>query len=362
LNILIHTMHMSTSIGAALQSCALGKKLSNMGHSPYLLYYMPPFYTDISIPNTHFSSLRDILSYIINGRYKEKARQRFMDFKSRNHPPLTRKYISIEELKDGPPIFDAYICGSDQVWNPMITHYDTSYFFPFMTSEAKKISYAASMGRDTITSEIDDYMRNGLLHMDHIGVREDTAVSAIKKYLPEAEVTQNIDPTFLLDCEAWRTMAVKPEGRVPQNYILYYPINETAQGTEILLEVKREHSLPFVTFSSSIRKGKNVDINLHGVGPAEFLYLCDHADIVVTNSFHGFALSIIMGKNVICFTKPGQNTRMESLSRLLNLNDLIVSDISDAKARNWNIIWDSCYKDIAEAIKTRATKVGRIFM
>lgn len=343
-------MHMSTSIGAALQSCALGNKLADMGHSPYLLYYAPPHYFDISVRDSHVSSIRSAVSYILNGRYKEDARLRFMDFKSKNHPPITRKYMSLNELSEDSPNFDAYICGSDQVWNPIITHFDKSYFFPFVTNNAPKISYAASIGKDLMTPEIDSYLKDGLPHLDRIGVREDTAVSEIKRLLPGAEVTQNIDPTFLLSREAWRKMSVKPNGKLPEKYVLYYPINETPQGAEIVNEIKNKYSLPCVSFSNSIRKCKGIDINLHSIGPAEFLYLCDHAEYVATNSFHGFSLAIIMRKKVICFTKQGQNTRMESLSRLLNLQKLIVSDIADVRARNWDEIWNNCYIDISDAI------------
>ncbi|HBT86424.1 MAG TPA: hypothetical protein DEB12_11040 [Porphyromonadaceae bacterium] len=351
MKILMHTMHMSTSIGASLQACALGKKLLSIGHSPYLLYYVPPFYSDVLSSNVHCSSFRDVFSYIINGGNREKERLRFVDFKNKCHSPLTNKYTGIDSLLSDVPAFDAYICGSDQVWNPMITHYDMSYFFTFVNNGAKKISYAASIGRDVVSLDIEEYLSTGLSHMDYIGVREDTAVSAIKKILPDMDITQNIDPTFLLDKEEWRTMYSQPQSNLPKRYILYYPIKETELGISLLAEMKRKYALPCVSFSSSFRKAEGVDLNLHGIGPAEFLYLCNNAEMVLTNSFHGFALSVIHKKKVICFTKPHQNTRMESLSRLLNLQDLMISSVGEVKSKKWDNVWSSCYKSIAARIK-----------
>lgn len=349
-------MHLSTSIGASLQACALGKKLLGDGHEPYLLYYAPSFYTDVLVPIVPRLSPRSILSYVLNGRNREKARQSFLCFKTMNHAPLTKKYTSINELYSDTPRFDAYICGSDQVWNSTITHYDMSYFFPFGPSSTKKISYAASIGQDRITEDDRQFLIDGLANMDFIGVREDTAVSVIHSIYPEAEVVQNIDPTFFLDRITWESMSNKPLCELPKRYILYYPINSTELGLELLNEAKQKYRIPCVSFSSSIRDNPGVDMNLHGIGPAEFLYLCNHAELVITNSFHGFAISIIHRKKVMCFTKQNQNSRMESLSRLLNLRALMVNSVNEAKARDWEQIWNSCYESISKRISCEQDK------
>ena len=42
--------------------------------------------------------------------------------------------------------YDAYIVGSDQVWNPLITGGDSAYFLDFVKDRQKKFAYAASFG------------------------------------------------------------------------------------------------------------------------------------------------------------------------------------------------------------------------
>lgn len=364
MNILIHTMHITTSIGASLQACALGKFLTDMGYSPQLLYYVPdrPLSNDVSDMTIHCSSLRDWIAYLVNGRRYKRDREAYLSFKTNHHVPLTKKYTTAEELVMDPPAFDAYLCGSDQVWNPNITQFDPSLFFHFVKDNTPKISYAASIGCDDITDMIADYLRDGVRNMTSVSVREDTAVQLLQTLCPEKNIIQNIDPTFLLPSEQWHQMATRPQGKIPEHYVLYYPMGETDQGTEILFAVKEQFKMPCVSFNGSFRKSKGVDVNLTGIGPGEFLYLCEHADAVVTNSFHGFALSINFKKRVVCFKKPGQHTRMESLSRLLHLNDLMVTTLNEYQQKNWEEIWSNCYDEISTKIeneKKRAEKYLR---
>lgn len=353
LKILVHTMHMSTSIGASLQACALCKKLFHMGYAPELLYYVPPFYSNVynkTRPNVN--SIRSFISSIINYKNIEGTRLRFVAFKNQYHPNLYGKFSALDEVSEASLNFDAYICGSDQVWNPYLTRFDMSYFFPFVKNKAPKVSYAASIGRDNITSEHEKFLRQGLSHMNHIGVREDAAVDIIKHLCPDKPVTQNIDPTFLLNKDEWMAMASPLHTVLPHEYILYYPMGKiTAEGTRILLELKKKYALQCASFSSSFRKPAGVDINLCGlVGPGEFLQLCNNAKIILTNSFHGMALALIFRKKLICFGKYGQNSRLESLSRLLNVQKLFLNDANRFITQNWDEIWAECYVNIETVI------------
>lgn len=52
---------------------------------------------------------------------------------------------------------------------------------------------------------------------------------------------------------------------------------------------------------------------LSNVGPAEFLWLVDHAEAVITSSFHGTAFSIIFNKKFSAVVNPKAKSRIESL-------------------------------------------------
>ena len=58
--------------------------------------------------------------------------------------PLTEKKYDYKEIHRNPPKADAYICGSDQVWNPHLQ--DFTYLFMLPVKNVKRIGYSISMG------------------------------------------------------------------------------------------------------------------------------------------------------------------------------------------------------------------------
>ena len=176
-----------------------------------------------------------------------KLNKRFAEFKKAFHPPVTEKYTSDYELKQNPPLFPVYICGSDQVWNPQIVNYSDSYFFTFAPESSVKMSYAASIGLDSLTERQAEFLKSGITNMNYIGVREDTAVSLLNKLLPGVHVCQNIDPTFFLNSDMWRKKAFPVRKKLPEKYILYYPMQITDAGNKILTDLKKRTGLPCIS-------------------------------------------------------------------------------------------------------------------
>lgn len=64
-----------------------------------------------------------------------------------------------------------------------------------------------------------------------------------------------------------------------------------------------------------------MDYNINNAGPCEFLNLIEHACLVITNSFHATAFSVIFNKEFYTFSLSTQNSssRMEDFCHLLNL-------------------------------------------
>lgn len=59
---------------------------------------------------------------------------------------LTKKKYYVQNLDDLNKGFDAFVCGSDQIWNPKSIKCDGTYFLDFVADEEKRISYAPSVG------------------------------------------------------------------------------------------------------------------------------------------------------------------------------------------------------------------------
>ena len=64
------------------------------------------------------------------------------------------------------------------------------------------------------------------------------------------------------------------------------------------------------------------------VGPAEFLYLIDHANKMLTDSFHGTVFSILFHTPFIICNRDGinMNSRIETLLNTFELNGKITED------------------------------------
>ena len=105
----------------------------------------------------------------------------------------------------------------------------------------------------------------------------------------------------------------------------------------------KKHSIP--VFRVGVRgmfnwKTEGI-INLADIGPADFVSLFENATIIFTNSFHGTAFSVNLGK---CFytvlSKTGKkNSRMTSLLSVLNLHSRIIyqEDIDDIDISSYNV-------------------------
>ena len=74
------------------------------------------------------------------------------------------------------------------------------------------------------------------------------------------------------------------------------------------------------------------------VGPAEFLWLIQHAESVVTNSFHGTALSVIFQKPLRVVYPTGRITRIKELLERFQLTHLLLSGPEEA---NCPASWDA---------------------
>ena len=344
------TIHDTFSIGATLQAYALCRKLSEMGHEPELIAYSPEYLYSIydarviGIQEDLKSTVRSFFAYKRNAEMKKK----FIEFKERFHPPMTTRYYRKEEVKQNPPQVDAYVCGSDQIWNPEHIMYDDTFFCGFEKRLVPKVAYAASIGLDELEEKDVAFLKRHCKNMTAIGVREDTAVTQLWEMGFSA--VQNIDPTLLYDRDVWKELEVPVTQKLPSKYILYYPLSENSIEYELLPLVKAYTGLPCVVISPSLRGYKHADYQICCAGPQEYLYLFDNAEVVFTNSFHALSFSIIFKKKSVLYEHKTRNSRLESLLRLVNLEERLVRTVEEFKVKDWKTIWRKGYIGCKEII------------
>jgi hypothetical protein len=205
-----------------------------------------------------------------------------------------------------------YLAGSDQVWNPDKVN---PIFFLDFVGTSKRISYAASMGNTRITSEKAEQMRKWLHAFDHISVREQECLNALAP-LTDKDISVHIDPTFLVDVEVWR--GLEKNYKVKGPYILLYMLYWDDSFKKQIIALKKRTGLPVYAVCPDMSR-VYADRHLYDVGVEEFLWLVDHAEYVVTSSFHGVAFSILFQKKFAPMINPRMPSRIENVLNVLGV-------------------------------------------
>lgn len=222
------------------------------------------------------------------------------------------------------------LVGSDQVWNPDFALSDITLLYDVKCR--KKISFSASFGVNALTAT--EKIKRSLMDFDALSVREAAGARIIQEITGRnADVL--IDPTLLLSQDEWRKVSQKPDG-VKNGYILTYFLSPKCDDAKNQLE--------------EIRHGRKVYELLDAgnwvagtAGPAEFLWLFDHADLVLTDSFHACVFSFLFNKPFVVYdrnwTEGNMNSRLETLLGKFHLERKYAS--SDLE----NDIWEHNYED-----------------
>lgn len=80
---------------------------------------------------------------------------------------VSKPILSYDDLHANPPIYDIYVSGSDQIWNPNTMLGDLSYMFDFAPLNSKKISYASSFSCKSIPSKLKKQYEESLSDFMH---------------------------------------------------------------------------------------------------------------------------------------------------------------------------------------------------
>lgn len=363
--------------GQLLQAYALQAYLRAQGHDAYLIRYKwEKDFTPSPLALRLLKACNPVLLFrffstrrrIRAAKQEQAAFDRGFDaFRDRYIAQSPRVYNSWTELCEDPPEADCYIVGSDQVWNfgatPLARCRSAvhAYFLDFGKPETARLSYAASWGRVMLPEEYAREIAPLLSRFRYVSVREESGVSlCVQCGFPGARWVR--DPTLLLDAEAWRALYKENELRKPAGrYLFLYMLgNECDFDIETVYRFARERNLQvvYVTGNSVVDRREKWFATI-----PEWLFLVDHAEYVVTNSFHCCVFSILFGKRfcVVPLTgnAAGMNARMDSLFELFRIKprwfrgDFAVLDRAlDARAP------DTFRFDLQEALsgKSRGTR------
>lgn len=324
----IITIQKCDNFGADLQAYALQKKLQLMGYDAenidYLFYKNPrhqkragekPIFK-LSLVNRLKEKIFPLVVGLRNLRHWGKMAKRRARFEAwfKAHVRCGKEYRSVRSLYEDMPQYDVYMVGSDQVWNPRMGSNILPYFLNFAPPEARKVSYAASLGVGSLTTPVFLKYRELLSEFSHIGLREAQGVELIARMKLGAEVRQVLDPTLLLTADDWAQVASAPAARPSADYLLLYDLIASPETVEMARGLAAKRGLVVVRMGDG------------AYGPGEFLWLFAHASCVVTNSFHGTVFSILNEKEFVSVIPRGMTnaSRIESLLKVVGLETCVV--------------------------------------
>lgn len=236
-----------------------------------------------------------------------------------------KEYHSIEDLKDLE--YDIIAVGSDQVWNPKITDGLEKVFLLEFGKTQKRISIASSLGSKELCEKDKEILVSSLNKFDAISVRENFAKEYLQKDV-DKDIKVIADPTFLLTGNEWIEQIAKESQYYSkkEKYILTYFVSKD-KNSDACIELVKEYSVKYglpvwsVQFSSYYSEG--VDKKILGASIGDFIALLKNAEMVITDSFHGAALSLNLNKDFVSCVNSENPIRTYNLLEKVKLTNRI---------------------------------------
>ena len=321
----ILTWHYYPNYGSRLQAYALYRYLSICGFEVIFINYRNKIFGRTSIIRRIglfciFMIPMDICRYLSNKLIF--ASRRF----DNKYLPQTKEVYSEEELFKIISNYNAIICGSDQIWAPNV--YNPIYMLDFVPDNINKVSYAASIGLESIPDEMVENYKKYIGRIDHISVREEKGKEVLKNQCG-IESTVVLDPTLLLPKEEWDKL--KKKSTIKEKYIFCYFLKKDHQYKELVKDFAKKNDYAIYGVSDNANDSSWMQtFDFRTVGPQEFIGLIESAQCIFTDSYHGTIFSMIYHKPFLLFERFTsndticQNSRIEQLRTYFGIEKNIV--------------------------------------
>ncbi len=272
-------------------------------------------------------SYRYILRLIRNAKNtnRDKIFDRKFDHFRRNYIASSEIVYSKESLKKSPPMVDILITGSDQVWSGL----NDVFFLNFGAKGTKRASFAASFGNFS-HHESDEKLRRckeWIERIDFISVREHDGLK-ICNTIGRVDAKLFLDPTLMLTMTEYRKIAMPiPEEK---KFCFVYMI-DSSELTPVTMNEIQHYLLEKGLDLKYVASQRRFD-DFSKIYPTinEFISYIEHAEVVITNSFHGAVFSILFNKEFVVLPKgTTTNGRMTTLLETLGISNRFVHSLDE---------------------------------
>lgn len=293
-----------------------GQRLQNYALQNVLKKYNLDVYTIPQRKKIH--NFKQKIKKIINLRFTicELYRSKLFELFDKENIIYYKHFIAenLESFNVFNMFFDVFVVGSDQVWNPFSPDVNETFFLTF-AEKSKRIAYAPSFSVDELPIECIEKYKKYISGFDNdkISVREDRGADIIKNLGGDSCVV--LDPTLLVDKNIWGIVSKKPNIQIKSGYILMYILGNDKKSS--IDRYAKNKGLEIIILKEGTKEFSKT-------GPAEFLYLIENAEYIITDSYHGTIFSILNHKQFRNISRETDEFCMKS--RFLTLYDKLGID------------------------------------
>lgn len=313
MKVCIVTVYNSTNCGSFLQAYGLKYILEKMGHEVSFL--------ETGVKKNRRTFLRKAFRSIKKGKFRQVSfdRKKLVNFEK-----ALKAFPICPNNKSALKKQDVFVLGSDEIWNISRDDMRNAPIFWGSGLEGRIISYAPSVNTST-SKDMDKaaFAKKSLEKMAAVSVRDEYSKKLIAQYT-DKPIKLCCDPTFLLPMDEYKR--IKKDCPY-DDFILVY-----SAGAKFTDEDKKA----IQTFAK--KQGKKLIAFPHNLvwcdiqESADPLRAIDYfmkADYVITDTFHGAALSLVFNKDFLAV--PRGNTKVSELLRFFNVPQLMAESAANVE-------------------------------
>lgn len=335
----ILTQPLFFNYGGLLQAYALQTTLERMGHEVTILNRESKA-ASVRFPNNLVLDAKYLLRKLLrkpnvtrNSRQNKLISCKTQKFINK-HLHVTPSLYSVKLLNNylAKHRQDGFVVGSDQVWRPSMSPCISNYFLDFAKNQhVKRIAYAASFGVDSWEfSEEDTRVCSALAkQFDAISVREASGVGLCKDNLG-VDAIHVLDPTLMLEKEDYIQLTNEANESKTDGSLFCYVLDKSEEKQFVIKTIGQKLGLKdFYCMPALHDSPDNIERDPENcIYPPVTQWLRSFMDakMILTDSFHGTAFSIIFNKPfwVIGNKKRGLS-RFESILGIFGLQDRLIT-------------------------------------
>lgn len=332
MNVGILSMQRIKNYGSFLQAYALKSIVEELGADVQFVDYHPG--KTLLPPDGGGGIKRKITKGMeaLRGGAPLSEKIRFINYK-KNYASNYYPYLGITDQMNYSPRLDVLIVGSDEVFNCVQNNTNvgfTSELFGQQNHAKKVISYAASFGNTTTEKlkkyGVDQKVAGWLKSFDALSVRDENSGKIVKD-LTGSEPNFNLDPVLMYDFMS--------SGKIPKNvnegkYMLLYGYSRRFKPDEcraIRAFASKRGIRIFCIGGVQDCCDKFIDCD-----PFRVIAYFEHAECVVTDTFHGTIMSVITHRPFVSVVREagyGNSEKLVDLLKRLKLESRIIGCMKD---------------------------------